>query len=176
MDEPFGGMEMERLRYWMYKVDEYATVLAPWLFVVLLLICMNCCSAYKEIPVQYVDRVEYRDSTVYVTDTITVEIPKEVIREIVPEDTTSILRTSVAVSEAKIKKGMLHHRLEQNGVVKTRIDTVITVQYVDRYIEKEVPVEVEKIKYKYDNLFWVSIGLNGVMILLFFLKIYLKRT
>lgn len=132
------------------------------------------CGSIKEIPVINTEKIVYRDTTIYIRDSVFIEVPKEVIKEIVPEDTTSILRTSVALSEAKIEKGMLHHRLEQKGQVKAQIDTVVTVQYVDRIIEKEVPIEVEVIKYKRDTIFWFSIIFNVIVLLLTAFKIYLK--
>lgn len=132
------------------------------------------CGSIKEIPVINTEKIVYRDSTIYIRDSVFIEVPKEVIKEIVPEDTTSILRTSVALSEAKIEKGMLHHRLEQKGQVKAQIDTVVTVQYVDRIIEKEVPIEVEVVKYKRDTIFWFSIIFNVIVLLLAGFKIYLK--
>lgn len=132
------------------------------------------CGSIKEIPVINTEKIVYRDSTIYIRDSVFIEVPKEVIKEIVPEDTTSILRTSVALSEAKIEKGMLHHRLEQKGQVKAQIDTVVTVQYVDRIIEKEIPIEVEVVKYKRDTIFWFSIIFNVIVLLLTAFKIYLK--
>lgn len=132
------------------------------------------CGSIKEIPVINTEKIVYRDSTIYIRDSVFIEVPKEIIREIVPEDTTSILRTSVALSEAKIEKGMLHHRLEQKGQVKAQIDTVVTVQYVDRIIEKEIPIEVEVVKYKRDTIFWFSIIFNVIVLLLVAFKIYLK--
>jgi hypothetical protein len=132
------------------------------------------CGSIKEVPVINTEKIVYRDSTIYIRDSVFIEVPKEVIKEIVPEDTTSILRTSVALSEAKIEKGMLHHRLEQKGQVKAQIDTVVTVQYVDRIIEKEVPIEVEVVKYKRDTIFWFSIIFNVIVLLLVGFKIYLK--
>lgn len=132
------------------------------------------CGSIKEVPVINTEKIVYRDTTIYIRDSVFIEVPKEVIKEIVPEDTTSILRTSVALSEAKIEKGMLHHRLEQKGQVKAQIDTVVTVQYVDRIIEKEVPIEVEVVKYKRDTIFWFSIIFNVIVLLLTAFKIYLK--
>ena len=142
-------------------------------YIVSLLVLAGC-GTVKEIPVQTIERVEYKDSTVYIRDTVTVEIPKEVIKEIVPKDTASILNTSLAVSEARLEKGMLHHKLEQKGTIPVQIDTVITVQYVDRIVEREIPVEVEVIKYKRDNMFWFSIIINILVILFILFKLYLK--
>lgn len=140
----------------------------------LCLVSIISCSAVKEIPVQYIDKVEYRDTTIFIKDTIKVEVPKEIIKEIVPEDTTSILRTSVALSEAKVEKGMLKHRLEQKGTIPIQIDTIIKLQYVDRYIEKEKPVIQTVEKPIRDNIFWFSILFNLTVVLLFAFRIYIK--
>jgi hypothetical protein len=55
-------------------------------------------------------------------------------------------------------KRQLHHTLEQKGSIKIQYDTIIKVEYVDRLIEKEIPVQVEVIKYRRDALFWVLVG------------------
>ena len=132
------------------------------------------CSTLKEIPVQTIEKEIIRDSLIYIRDTIEIPVPYEVVKEILPKDTTSILRTSVAQSEAKIEKGMLSHRLEQNGVVKAQIDTFYLTKTVEKIKKVEVPVEVEIIKYKRDTIFWISIILNIMVILIIAFKIYLK--
>lgn len=149
-------------------------LLLPLIMLVLGLLCVVGCGTIREIPVQTVEKVIVRDSLIYVTDSIIVEVPKEVIKEIVPQDTVSILKTSVATSQAKVEKGMLTHTLEQKGVIKTRIDTVFQVQYVDRIIEKDVPIEVEVIKYKRDTIFWFSIIFNILVLVFIGFRIYLK--
>lgn len=132
------------------------------------------CGTVKEVPIQTIEKVVIKDTTIYVKDTVTVEIPKEVIKEIVPQDTVSVLRTSVAESEAKIQQGMLHHSLKQTGKVKVKVDTVVRVQYVDRLINKEVPVEVVKeVKYIPD-LYWYSLIFNVIVLCYIAFKIYLK--
>lgn len=116
------------------------------------------CAAVKEIPVTDYEKIVYRDSTVYVRDTVTIEVPKEIIKEIVPQDTVSQIATSLAFSEAKIEKGLLHHTLEQKGEIKTVYDTIVTVQYVDRIVERDkiIEVEVEK-KYIPEWCWWCLI-------------------
>lgn len=132
------------------------------------------CSVVKEIPVQTIEKIEYRDSLVFIKDTVEVPVPYEVVKEILPKDTTSILRTSVAMSEAKINKGMLHHRLEQNGVVKAQIDTFYLTKTVEKIKEVEVPVEVIKEVKHIPNWCWYSLITNIVVILFIIFKIYLK--
>lgn len=132
------------------------------------------CGSIKEIPVQTVEKVVVKDSVVYVRDSVWVEVPKEKIVRVLPADTTSQIATSLAFSEAKIEKGILTHSLEQKGQIRAKIDTVITVQYVDRFINKEVPVEVVKEVKHIPNFFWFSLILNVVGILILTFKIYLK--
>lgn len=154
-----------------YRVGDYITFLLPWILAIGLMVG---CSSIKEIPINTIEKVVYKDTTIFVRDTIKIEIPKEVVKEIVPQDTTSILRTSVALSEAKIYNGSLYHRLEQKGAIKSQIDTVITVQYVDRIIEKEVPVEVQIEKKYIPQWCWYCLMFNIIVLLIVIFKIYLR--
>lgn len=144
------------------------------ILLVMVLFSFIGCSSLKEIPIETVEKVVVRDSIIYVSDTVEVPVPFEVVKEILPTDTTSILSTSVARSEAKVSKGILTHSLEQKGVLKTQIDThyVTKIKEVEKMVE--VPIEVEVIKYKRDGLFWFSIIFNIITILLFAFRIYLK--
>lgn len=141
--------------------------LIPFLFLI-------SCSTIKEIPVQTIEKIEYRDSTVFIHDTITVEIPKETIKEIVPQDTVSQIATSLAFSEAKIEKGMLYHSLEQKGEIKAKIDTFFVVEYVDRIVEREIPVEVEVEKPYVPTFFWLVFAYACVITVIWIIKLYLK--
>lgn len=129
------------------------------IFIALTMI-ISSCATVKEIPVQTIEKVVYRDSLVYVKDTIRVEIPKEVVKEVIPQIDTSYLRTSYAESYAYVDttERRLHHTLSQRGEVKVKFDTIVKIQYVDRIVEKDVPIEVEVIKYKRDTFFWVLLG------------------
>ena len=135
------------------------------------------CGPIKEIPVETVEKIVYRDSLVYVHDSIEVQVPVEKVKVVLPELDTSYLKTSVAESVAYLDtaKRRLHHTLEQKGTVKTVYDTIIKVQYVDRIVEKDVPVEVEVIKYKRDTLFWVLVGWALLCIAYAVLKLVLKK-
>lgn len=135
------------------------------------------CGSIKEIPVETVEKIVYRDSLVYVHDSIEVQVPVEKVKVVLPELDTSYLKTSVAESVAYLDtaKRRLHHTLEQKGTVKTVYDTIIKVQYVDKIIEKDVPVEVEVIKYKRDALFWVLVGWALLCIAYAVLKLVLKK-
>jgi hypothetical protein len=124
------------------------------ILIALVAILMVGCGTIKEIPVQTIEKIEYRDSLIYVKEIVEVEVPKEVIKYIGPADTTSTLTTSLAHSEAKIDKGILTHTLEQKGSVKAQIDTFFVVEYVDRIVEREVPIPVEVEKEVIPNWMW----------------------
>lgn len=134
------------------------------------------CSTVKYVPIQTEEKTIVKDSLIYVRDTVTVEIPKEIVKEIVPADTISILKTSVATSEARLEQGHLHHTLEQSGTIKTRLDTFyITrieekVVYQDRPVEVEVPVKYVPSFYKF--CLWWFIG--SVILIALWIVIKLK--
>jgi hypothetical protein len=153
------------------------TILRPALFSMVAGLLFSSCGAMKEVPVQTVEKIVYRDSLIYVNDTIKVEIPRETVREVVPELDTSYLKTSVAESVAYLDtaKRKLHHTLTQKGEIKVVYDTIVKIQYVDRILEKEVPVEVEVIKYKRDSLFWVLVAWAALCIVYAVLKLTLYK-
>lgn len=153
------------------------TILLPALTILVLGLLATSCGTIKEIPVQTIEKVVYRDSLIYVNDTLTIPVPYEKIVEVVPEVDTSYLETSVAKSTAYLDtaKRKLHHTLEQKGSIKYIHDTVHVVQYVDRIITKDVPVEVEVIKYKRDSLFWVLVGWALLCIAYAIIKIFLVK-
>lgn len=154
--------------------EDLTSIILPIIFVVGVIMLSNSCSTIKEIPVQTIEKIEYRDSIVYVTDSVMVEVPVEKIVQVLPQDTISILKTSVALSEAKIDKGMLHHSLEQKGAFLTQIDTFYITQIKE--VEKlvEVPIEVVKEVKHIPNWCWWSLIYSIVITLLIGLKIYLK--
>lgn len=151
-------------------------ILLPALIILVAgLLCVSCGSV-KQVPVQYIDRVEYRDSLIYIRDSVEVPVPYEVVKEVLPALDTSVLKTSNAESVAYLDtaRRMINHTLEQKGTVKTVIDTVIQVEYVDRFIEKEVPVEVEVVKYRRDALFWVLVGWALLCVAYALMKFFVK--
>lgn len=132
------------------------------------------CSTTKYVPVETIERIEYRDSVVYVNDTITIEVPKEKVVYVGPADTLSQISTSLAFSEAKVEQGILTHTLEQKGQIKTQIDTFFVVEYIDRIVEKEVPVEVEIEKPYIPDFFWIVTIYAAIITLLIAFRAYLK--
>ena len=129
---------------------------------------------YEEETIQTEEKVIVKDSLIYVRDTVTVEIPKEVVKEIVPADTTSILNTSVAMSEARLEKGQLYHSLEQSGAVKTVVDTCYVTRIEEKVIYQDRPIEVPKEVKHIPTFFWWSLIFNIITVLFIAFKIYLK--
>lgn len=132
------------------------------------------CSTVKYVPIDTNSQVIVRDSIIRVVDTVRVEVPKEVIREIVPQDTVSILKTSLAESTAKVENGKLNHELRQQGVVKVKIDTCYITKIEEKITYQEVPVEVIKEVKHIPNWVNYSLLLNIGLILLIGIRIYLK--
>lgn len=144
------------------------------LFILILLLVAVSCSTTQYIPVENFERIEYRDSIVYVNDTMTIEIPKEKIVYVGAADTLSQISTSLAFSEAKIEQGILTHTLEQKGELNAKIDTFFVVEYIDRIVEREIPVEVEKeVKYTPDWV-WYNLIYSIVLTLIVGFSLYIK--
>jgi hypothetical protein len=94
------------------------------------------CRTPEVIPVE--STVLIRDSIIRVVDTVRVEVPVEVISEIV-EDTISVLNTSLARSKASITGGKLFHSLEQRGTVPVKIDTCYLTKIEERKTFQVLP-------------------------------------
>ena len=91
------------------------------------------------------ESVIYRDTTIYV------EVPVEVIKEILPDTDTSHLETSLAISEAWVNAGKLNHtlthkdaKIEQTIPVPEKHTQKDSVNVSIKEGVKEMPVEVEK--------------------------------
>lgn len=164
--------ERIKLHDWYVLVD-IMTILGPALIFIIIAL-LTSCSVTKEIPVQTIEKIEYRDSLIYVHDTVNVEVPYEKIVQVLPKDTTSIINTSIATSKAELIEGLLHHELEQKGTVKTQIDTFYITQIKE--VEKivEVPVEVTRTEYKRDGLFWYLLIFHIMAILYLLARLYFK--
>lgn len=89
--------------------------------------------------------IEYRDTTIFKTDTVKVDIPVEKVVEITPGDTLR-METSIAKAEAFYNRDikMLQGKLENKpGSIKTEVVYKERVITKDSLVYKEVPVEVE---------------------------------
>lgn len=165
----------------MRKKDEKLAVnivggLLIMLMLIMAFVSLVSCSTVKYVPVGTETVVEYRDTTIFVKDTITIEVPKEVVKEVVPALDTSIVSTSLAESIAYLDttKRSIYHKIEQKGTIPILYDTLVTIKYVDRYINKEVPIEVVKEVKHIPNWCWYSLIFNVVIVLFIAFRIYLK--
>lgn len=134
------------------------------------------CSTFREIPVQQVEKIVYRDSLIFVKDTIEIEVEKQVIKEVLPQLDTSVLKTDLASSVAYLdtNRREIHHELKQEGKIKTIIDTCYITKTVEKIREVEVPIEVEVEKIIVPDWAWISLIFNIITILIFAFRIYLK--
>lgn len=170
----------ENLQYWWWGnsiwVSDLLTIILPVLFFAFIAFCMNACGTVKEIPVETIEKIEYRDSLIFIHDTILVEVPQEKVVQVLPDIDTSYLKTSIAESIAYIDttKMQLHHTLEQKGTLEVRYDTIVKVEYVDRIITKDVPIIQEIEVPRYDTFFWILFGWTMFTILIIILRLCIK--
>ena len=114
---------------------------------ILLFLCVAC-GTIKQVTPREQTTVEVRTNTVYVPDTVYVQLPA-VSQSVQTLDTVSVLENKYAVSEASVSGNVLKHSLEVKPVnepvaIKKEIvyrDSVVLQQVdIDHYIE--VPAEL----------------------------------
>lgn len=175
---------LDTLTAWWYNLSSWAynAIVGPFMCEIaallaafFILLGIGGCSSLKYVPIQTEEKTIVKDSLIFIRDTVTVEIPKEIVKEIVPSDTISILKTSVAMSEARLEQGHLHHTLEQSGTVKAKIDTFYLTKIEEKTVYKDRPVEVEvPVKYVpsfYKFCLWWFIGSVILMALWIVMKL-----
>ena len=113
-----------------------------------LLFLSVACSVTRQVTPREQTTVEVRTNTVYVPDTVYIEIPR-IVEKVQTLDTISVLENKYAKSEALVENGTLNHSLElkpvrEPAIVQKQIvykDSVIVKEVdVDHYIE--VPAEL----------------------------------
>lgn len=143
-----------------------------FIYFLIFLTFVGCAGTKKVqyVPTQTEIRVEYRDSLIYVRDTIFITPPVEE-KSIKTLQDSSHLETSIAVSDAWIDEdNNLNHTLKNktDTVFKYVYDTVVVSKIVKEYVDRPVIVEVEvPVKYipkAYKYSMWFSLS-----ILVFFL-------
>lgn len=151
--------------------------LIPALIILVMGLLMTSCKTTTQIPVQTIEKIVYIDTTIFLHDSILVEIPYEAVKEVLPVIDTSYIKTSLAESIAYVDtvKKKIHHTLTQKGEMTIVHDTIVKFRYTDVIVEKEVPIEVEIIKYKRDTLFWWLLGWALFCMLLLGLKIFIIK-
>ena len=139
----------------------------------LVLLFLISCGTTKYVPTDTKETIVYRDSIIYIKDTIEVQIPYEVVKETIPVIDTSVIKTSYAESIAYIDtlNKEIVHTLEQKGELKTPIDTMYLINYIDREVEKVVIKEVEVEVPEYNGFFYFLLSYFVLCLLYFIFKI-----
>ena len=145
-----------------------------WAVVVVLL--LTSCGPGKHLPVQTENRdstrVEVREKTVYIRDTVLMEIPAQ-SAENTTRDTSSHLETDYAESDARIDPdGTLHHSLRNKpqkqpvpvDVPQTQKDSIV---YRDRFISEtiEVPRDLTSWQKWQMRSFWILLSGLAVFVI-----------
>ena len=141
----------------------------PYLLI-LAAIMLNACGAPKYITVK---ETEYIKDTVKIkADTVRVEVPKEVVVNVVPELDTLRMETSLSEAEAyldtltKTLKGQLKNKKTE---LKKEIQTIEKTKFVERKVEVPVPYEV--VKTKVPRWAWVLLAFNVSLLIGFIIKL-----
>lgn len=141
--------------------------------------CISSCCAIREVPINTtqtdsvrIERVvEYRDTTIYV------DVPREVIREVVPELDTLYMENTVATSRSYLDTTTRTLR----GELKTKptklpqpvkLPETTEKEEIIKEIIKEVPVTVEVEKRYIPKWCWYSLICNIVVVLLIGFRLY----
>ena len=150
-------------------------------FILLFLLFFSvACSTIKQVTPREQTTVEIRTETVYVPDTVFVELPR-IVEKVQTLDTISVLENKYAKSEALVENGTLNHSLElkpvrEPAIVQKQIvykDSVVVKEVdVDHYIE--VPAELsawQKFKIKLGGYAFALIILLIVCAAIYFVNI-----
>lgn len=146
--------------------------------IILLALCLNSCKMPYYIPVSITDStyIHRRDSIVF--DTIKISVPAEEKSEKVVKTDTSILQTSLAISEAYItENGSLFHLLKNKSEEKLKVPVHYVTSAVTTNkmrIEPRV-VEVERKLTRWQELKmrvggWAMVAI-AVLIIFYIIKI-----
>ena len=153
-----------------------------FIYFLIFLTFVGCAGTKKVqyVPTQTEIRVEYRDSLIYVKDTIFVTPPVEEKENKTLQD-SSHLETSIAVSDAWIDEdNNLNHTLKNktDTVFKYVYDTVVVSKIVKEYVDRPVIVEVEvPVKYipkAYKYSMWFSLSILAFFLIKIFLTLKKK--
>lgn len=139
---------------------------------IIFIFCFIGCSHIRYIPVTSERWIIQRDTIIERIDSVKVQIEKEYI-EVFKRD-SSHLETKYAVSDAVIDTtGYLRHILKnKSGDIPVRVVTKEIISYRDSIITKEVPIEVEVIKYKYNKIFYFFLIWFFVTFCIYLVKLF----
>lgn len=137
---------------------------------------VTACAGTKTVyvPTDAETIIEYRDTTIYLRDTVYIRPPVEEKQNTTLRD-SSHLETSLAISDAWINEGKLNHTLRNKQEnLKIKIDTSFVIKYVNKIEEKvvieEVEVEKQYIPKIYSYSLWFSIAVIAYLLGRFIIK------
>ena len=134
---------------------------------------MISCGTPKYITVT--EKEYIKDTVLIKADTVKVEIPKEVVVNVVPQLDTLKMETSVAEAEAYLDtltqtlKGQIKNKKTE---LKKEIQTVEKIKFVERKVEVPVPYEV--VKKKTPRWAWWLLTIDACLLVGFLLKLKSK--
>lgn len=127
------------------------------------------CGTPKYITVKETEVI--KDTVKIKADTVRVEIPKEVVINVVPELDTLKMETSIAESTAYLDtltntlKGRIKNKKTE---LQKEIQTVEKIKFVEHKVEVPVPYEV--VKTKTPRWAWVLLLINITVLVSFLIK------
>lgn len=116
----------------------------------LLSLVVSCAVPYETVQLFDTEIVHIKDSIRYRDSLILVPVPEGADKAKLPDTDTSVLKTSVAESEAFVKDGVLHHSLRNRSeaVIPIRITIPERIRTEEkgltRYLKQVERIEVEK--------------------------------
>lgn len=143
------------------------------------LLLLVSCSTVKYVPISDSENIHKVDSTIiqYRDTTIFVEVPVEVVKEVVPQLDTLYMETSLSHSTSYLDtttrtlKGELKNKIEPIEKI-VYLPSKEHIVYRDSIITKEVPVEVQVEKKHIPQWVWYSVIFNVIVLCYIGFKIY----
>lgn len=146
------------------------------IFIMVAFLSLTSCGAGKHLPIQTErqdsTRIEIREKTVYIRDTLYLEIPPQTA-ERETRDSTSHLENDYATSDARINPdGSLYHDLktkpqdkpvEVERPVEKRDSIVYRTEYVDRIQRVEVERDLSWWQKTQMYGFWIALAAIAVI-------------
>jgi hypothetical protein len=157
-------------------LEKWLIIIATTALIVMMILLQGCKTIYVPLSVTDSTYIHRRDSIVF--DTIKISVPAEEKSEIVVKTDTSILQTSLAISEAYItENGSLFHLLKNKSEEKLKVPINYVTSAVTTNkmrIEPRV-VEVEKKLTRWQELKmrvggWAMVAI-AVLIIFYIIKI-----
>ena len=144
------------------------------------LLSLVSCSTVKYVSISDSENIHKVDSTIiqYRDTTIFVEVPVEVVKEVVPQLDTLYMETSLSHSTSYLDtttrtlKGELKNKIEPIEKI-VYLPSKEHIVYRDSIITKEVPVEVQIEKKHIPQWVWYSVIFNVIVLCYIGFKIYL---